>query len=62
MAEPVLDQPRVLPYIEAVLSGQRVEYEANVHYKGVGSCLVRVIYTPDHWMNRHGPLLPLDSD
>jgi PAS domain S-box-containing protein len=37
----------ILPHIKAVLSGQRVEYEANVHYKGVGSRLVHVIYAPD---------------
>jgi PAS domain S-box-containing protein len=37
----------VLPHIETVLSGQRVEYETNVHYKGVGPRLVHVIYTPE---------------
>jgi PAS domain S-box-containing protein len=37
----------ILPHVKAVLSGQRVEYEANVHYKGVGSRWVHVIYTPD---------------
>jgi PAS domain S-box-containing protein len=37
----------IMPHIKAVLSGQRVEYEANVQYKDVGSRLVHVTYTPD---------------
>jgi PAS domain S-box-containing protein len=37
----------ILPYVKAALSGQCVEYEANVHYQGVGSRLVHVTYTPD---------------
>jgi PAS domain S-box-containing protein len=37
----------VLPYIEAVLSGQRVEYEISVPYRDVGPRFVHVIYMPD---------------
>jgi PAS domain S-box-containing protein len=37
----------ILPYVNAVLAGQRVEFEREVHYKGVGPRLVHVIYTPD---------------
>jgi PAS domain S-box-containing protein len=37
----------VLPYIEAVLSGQRVEYEISVPYRDVGPRFVHVIYIPD---------------
>jgi PAS domain S-box-containing protein len=37
----------ILPHIEAVLSGQRVEYECPIHFAGVGARLLHVIYTPD---------------
>jgi PAS domain S-box-containing protein len=37
----------ILPHIKAVLSGQRVEYESDVHFKDVGLRLLHVIYTPD---------------
>src|SRR5262249_28942769 len=37
----------ILPHVNAVLAGQRVEYEAEVHYKDVGPRFVHVTYTPD---------------
>lgn len=37
----------ILPHIKTVLSGHRVEYETNVHFRGVGPRLLHVIYTPD---------------
>src|SRR5262249_32986006 len=37
----------VLPHIEAVLLGDRVEYETEVHFKDVGPRLLHVIYTLD---------------
>ena len=37
----------IRPYVERVLAGERVEYEADVHFSGVGSRFLRVIYTPD---------------
>lgn len=37
----------ILPHIEKVLRGERVEYEAEVHFKGIGPRLLHVIYTPD---------------
>jgi PAS domain S-box-containing protein len=37
----------ISPYIEAVLRGQRVEYEAEVDYPGPGSRRYHVIYVPD---------------
>jgi PAS domain S-box-containing protein len=37
----------ILPHIKAVLAGQRVEYETEVHFKDVGPRLLHVIYTPD---------------
>ncbi len=37
----------IRPHIEAVLSGQQVEYENRVHFQGVGARLLHVIYTPD---------------
>jgi PAS domain S-box-containing protein len=42
----------ILPHIKAVLTGQRVEYETDVHFKDVGPRLLHVIYTPD--MDRSG--------
>ncbi len=35
------------PHIEAVLSGHQVEYESRVHFAGIGTRLLHVIYTPD---------------
>jgi PAS domain S-box-containing protein len=37
----------ILPHIKAVLAGQRVEYETDVHFHDVGVRLLQVIYTPD---------------
>jgi PAS domain S-box-containing protein len=37
----------ILPHVKAVLAGQRVEYETDVHFKDVGPRLLHVIYTPD---------------
>jgi PAS domain S-box-containing protein len=37
----------ILPHVKAVLAGQRVEYETDVHFKDVGLRLLHVIYTPD---------------
>jgi PAS domain S-box-containing protein len=37
----------IRPYVEAVLRGTRVEYEADVHFKGLGPRSLQVIYTPD---------------
>ena len=37
----------ILPHVKAVLSGHRVEYETEVHFKDVGPRLLHVIYTPD---------------
>jgi PAS domain S-box-containing protein len=37
----------ILPHVRAVLSGHRVEYETDVHFKDAGPRLLHVIYTPD---------------
>jgi PAS domain S-box-containing protein len=37
----------ILPYVKAALAGQRVEYEAELHYKDIGPRLVHVTYVPD---------------
>jgi PAS domain S-box-containing protein len=37
----------IRPHVETVLQGQRVEYEATVHFRGVGSRFLRVAYVPD---------------
>ncbi len=37
----------IRPYVETVLQGQPVEYEAPVHFRDVGSRLLRVAYVPD---------------
>ena len=37
----------ILPHIKAVLLGDRVEYETEVHFKDVGPRLLHVIYVPD---------------
>jgi PAS domain S-box-containing protein len=41
----------IRPYVEAVLRGETVEYEAEVDFEGVGSRLLSLIYVPD----RDGP-------
>jgi hypothetical protein len=38
----------IRPYVERVLAGERVEYESQVHFAGVGARLLRVAYAPDH--------------
>jgi PAS domain S-box-containing protein len=37
----------ILPHVNAVLAGQRVEYEAEVNYKNVSPRFVHVTYAPD---------------
>jgi PAS domain S-box-containing protein len=37
----------ILPHIEKVLSGERVEYETKVHFEQVGERLLHVVYTPE---------------
>jgi PAS domain S-box-containing protein len=37
----------ILPHIQQVLQGKRVEYESEIHYQGIGSRVVRAIYMPD---------------
>src|SRR5215472_4333839 len=37
----------ILPHVNAVLAGQRVEYEAEVHYKDISPRFVHVTYAPD---------------
>ena len=37
----------ILPHVNAVLSGQHVEYEAEVPYSGIGPRFVHVNYAPD---------------
>ena len=38
----------IRPYIDQVLQGQRVEYESEVPFEGVGTLALHVIYTPDY--------------
>jgi hypothetical protein len=37
----------ILPYVNAVLAGRRVEFETEVHYKDIGPRFVHIVYTPD---------------
>jgi PAS domain S-box-containing protein len=37
----------IRPHVEAVLRGEPVEYEDDVHFEGIGSRRLRVIYVPD---------------
>ena len=37
----------ILPHVQEVLLGNRVEYESAVHFQGVGERSLRVIYTPE---------------
>jgi PAS domain S-box-containing protein len=37
----------IRPYVEAVLQGQKVEYEDDVHFAGVGSRTLHVVYLPE---------------
>jgi PAS domain S-box-containing protein len=36
----------IRPYIERVLAGERVEYESEVEFEGVGTRSLRLVYTP----------------
>jgi PAS domain S-box-containing protein len=36
----------IRPYVERVLGGERVEYERDVHFSGVGTRFLRVVHTP----------------
>ena len=37
----------VIPYIEKVLQGDRVEFERQIHYRETGTRLLHVVYTPE---------------
>jgi PAS domain S-box-containing protein len=37
----------ILPYIQQVLQGKRVEYESEIQYQEIGQRVIRAIYTPD---------------
>jgi PAS domain S-box-containing protein len=41
------DFQAIRPYVEKVLRGNRVEFEREVHYQGVGTRFLHVIYTPE---------------
>jgi PAS domain S-box-containing protein len=41
------DFQAIRPYVEKVLQGNRVEFEREVHYQGVGTRFLHVIYTPE---------------
>jgi PAS domain S-box-containing protein len=41
------DFQAIRPHIEKVLQGNRVEFEREVHYQGVGTRFLHVIYTPE---------------
>jgi PAS domain S-box-containing protein len=41
------DFQAIRPYVEKVLQGNRVEFEREVHYQGVGTRYLHVIYTPE---------------
>ena len=38
----------IRPHVDAVLRGERVEYESDVKFAGIGERALRVVYTPDH--------------
>src|SRR5262245_39501199 len=37
----------ILPHVKAVLAGQRIEYETEVHYEDIGPRFLHVTYAPD---------------
>jgi PAS domain S-box-containing protein len=37
----------IRPHIEKVLQGDRVEFEREIHYQGVGTRFLHIIYTPE---------------
>lgn len=41
------DFQAIRPHVEKVLQGQRVEFEREVHYQGVGTRFLHVVYTPE---------------
>jgi PAS domain S-box-containing protein len=41
------DFQAIRPYVEKVLQGNRVEFEREVHYQGVGTRFLHVMYTPE---------------
>jgi PAS domain S-box-containing protein len=41
------DFQAIRPYVDKVLQGNRVEFEREVHYQGVGTRFLHVIYTPE---------------
>ena len=45
----------IRPHVDRVLDGQRVEYESEVSFAGVGIRTLRVVYTPDR--DSHGEIV-----
>src|SRR6266480_516409 len=45
----------ILPYIEKVLGGHRIEYETEVSYRGAAPRSMHCVYTPDR--DRHGNVI-----
>src|SRR5215471_15872813 len=41
----------ILPHIQQVLQGNRVEFEGEIHFQGIGPRVLRGIYTPDRDLN-----------
>jgi PAS domain S-box-containing protein len=41
------DFQAIRPHVEKVLQGNRVEFEREVHYQGVGTRFLHIIYTPE---------------
>jgi PAS domain S-box-containing protein len=37
----------IMPHVKKVLNGDRVEYESDVHFQGVGHRVLHVVYTPE---------------
>lgn len=45
----------IRPYVERVLQGERVEYETQIPYQGIGTRFMHVTYVPEK--NRHGEIV-----
>ena len=45
----------ILPHLEKVLEGHRVEYESEIAYRGLAARVLHVVYTPDR--NEHGEVV-----
>src|SRR5262245_7546912 len=45
----------IRPRVEKVLQGERVEYESEIHFAGVGSRLLHVVYVPE--LNKTGEVI-----